>query len=219
MTGPGFDTGQDEVSMSKVRCYVTPNRLVRLLTEIGDVGMLAFTSMGMLGLLLVADILMQQGAFALGAFGALFDFLVHGVVALLVTYPLFRVYENRRRATALFCVVLLTATLIDLDHLPRIVAAGSLDLSRPLGVRLRQPTHSLTFAGLVGAFAYLVSRSRLVAWGVFAALSSHILRDASWGFTPILWPLSLQAIPPWIYYPSEVGLLVTSYLLMKKGWR
>jgi membrane-bound metal-dependent hydrolase YbcI (DUF457 family) len=198
---------------------VTPNRLIRLMTELGDIEMLAFTSIGMLAFLFVADTLLQQGPFTLGIFGALLDGLVHGVVALLVTYPLFVMHENRRRATALFWVVLLTGTLLDLDHLPRIIAAGSLDLPRVLGVRMRQPTHSLTFAGVVGAFAYLVSRSRLVGWGMFAAISSHVLRDASGGYTSILWPLSLHAVPQWIYYSSEVGLLVISYLLMKKGWR
>jgi membrane-bound metal-dependent hydrolase YbcI (DUF457 family) len=205
--------------MTKVRCYVTPNRLIRLLTELGELEMLAFTSIGMLAFLLVADTLIQQGPFAAGIFGALFDSLAHGIVALVVTCPLFGMDENRRRATALFWVVLLSGTLLDLDHLPRIVAAGSLDLPRVLGVSMRPPTHSLTFAGVAGAFAYLVSRSRLVGWGMFAALSSHVLRDASGGYTSILWPLSLQAIPQWIHYPSQVGLLVVSYLLMKKGWR
>lgn len=195
---------------------MTPNRLIRLLTELGDVGMPALTCMGMLAFPLIADALIEQPPFPLGTIGAVFDVLAHGVVALLVTCPLFVMHEDRRRAAALFCVVLLTATLIDLDHLPRIVAAGSLDLRRVVGVGMRQPTHSLTFAGVVGAVAYLVSRSRLVAWGMFAALSSHVLRDASGGNALILWPLSLQAIPQWIYYPSEVGLLVISYLLMKK---
>lgn len=198
---------------------MTPNRLIRLLTELGDIQVLPFTSMGMLAFLFVADRLIQEGPFARGIFGALFDSLAHGVVALLVTCPLFGMNENRRRATALYWIVLLSGTLIDLDHLPRIVATGSLDPPRVVGVRMRQPTHSLTFAGVAGALAYLISRSRLVGWGMFAALSSHVLRDASRGHTPILWPLSLQAIPQWIHYPSQVGLLVVSYLLMKKGWR
>ena len=48
------------------------------------------------------------------------------------------------------------------------------------------PTHSLTFALLVSGGGYLFSGSLTTAWVVFAALTSHVLRDASVGTAPLL---------------------------------
>jgi len=59
----------------------------------------------------------------------------------------------------------------------------------------RPPTHSLTFALLLGAAGHLLFGSLSVAWVVFAGLASHVLRDASVGTAPLLWPLGEWKIP------------------------
>jgi hypothetical protein len=170
---------------------------------------------GMLAMLFTADILNEQRPFAPRVFWALFDSLVHGLVALLVTLPILRVSGNTKQTVALFCLVFLSATLIDLDHF---VAARALDFGKALSLDVRPPTHSLTFAGLAGVIAFFVSRSSGVAWAIFAALSSHALRDASVGSTTILWPLPLLSIPRWTYYVGEVVLLLLTYILVSRSW-
>lgn len=189
------------------------------LGELGDLGMLAFITVGILVFVLLADflgdVLMEQRRFAVPSFRALFDPLVHGVLALLVTLPLIGRHATLRQTVTLFCLIFLTATLIDLDHF---VAAGSIELPHALDLRMRPPTHSLTFAGVLGVVAFLVSRSPVIGWGTFAALSSHVIRDASGGSTPILWPLSFEAIPRWAYYLGAVGLFLASYLVAETAW-
>lgn len=189
------------------------------LGQLGDLGMLAFTPVGILVFVFLADflgdLLMEQRRFAVPAFRALFDIAVHGVLALLVTLPLIGTQGSLRRTVALFCLIFLTATLIDLDHF---VAAGSLHLPPAMGLGMRPPTHSLTFAGVLGVVAFLVSRCPVVGWATFAALSSHVIRDASGSSTPILWPLSFVTIPRWAYYLGAVGLFLVSYLVAKTGW-
>ena len=181
--------------------------------------MLAFTSVGILVFVFLtdflADVLIEQRPFAVLAFRALFDVLVHAVLGLLVISPLIGTGGDVGRTGVLFSLMILTAILIDLDHF---VAAGSLDLPKTVSLGKRPPTHSLTFAGVLGVVAFLVSRSPVVGWGMFAALSSHVIRDASGGGTRILWPLSLEAIPRWVYYFGAVGLFLASYLLAKIGW-
>ena len=71
--------------------------------------------------------------------------------------------------------------------------------------------HSVTFALLVSGGGYLLSGSLVTAWIVFAALTSHVLRDASVGTAPLLWPLGDWKISRWVYYVGEVALMVVSY--------
>ncbi len=195
------------------------SKVAQRLAELGDLGMLAFSSVGILVFVFLtdflADVLIEQRPFAVLTFRALFDGMVHGVLGLLVTSPLIGTGGDVRRTGVLFSLIILTATLIDLDHF---VVAGSVDVPEAVSLGKRPPTHSLTFAGVLGVVAFLVSRSPIVGWGMFAALSSHVIRDASRGGTQILWPLSLEVIPRWVYYFGAVGLFLASYLLAKTEW-
>jgi membrane-bound metal-dependent hydrolase YbcI (DUF457 family) len=69
----------------------------------------------------------------------------------------------------------------------------------------------MTFALMVGGGGYLFSGSLITAWIVFAALTSHVLRDASVGTAPLLWPLGDWRIPRWAYYAAEMALMLASY--------
>jgi len=191
------------------------HRIARWLAEFGDQGSLAFTSIGIILFLLIVDALIERRPFAPRVFWALLDVLVSGILALLVVFPLFDAQAQARRTFSLFCLIFFTATLLDLDHF---IAARSLNLCDALTLKSRPPTHSLTFASVIGLAAALISRNPIIGWGMFAALASHILRDASGGITPIFWPLPLDAIPWWAYYGGEIGLFLTSFLLMRKGW-
>ena len=190
-------------------------RIARWLAEFGDQGSLAFTSIGIVLFLLIADILIERRPFAPRIFWALFDVLVNGILALLVVFPLFDAQAQGRRTFSLFCFIFFTAMLLDLDHF---IAARSLNLCDALTLKSRPPTHSLTFASVIGLATALISGNPAIGWGTFAALASHILRDASGGITPVFWPLPLDAIPWWAYYGSEVGLFLLSFLLMKRGF-
>jgi len=122
-------------------------------------------------------------------------------VALLVTSPIIRSGPAPRQ---LFALAFLAGTLVDVDHF---LAAGSRSLWTATHLEKRPPTHSVTFALLVSGGGYLFSGTFITAWIVFAALSSHVLRDASVGTAPILWPLGEWRIPRWAYWLGEVGLL------------
>jgi hypothetical protein len=185
-------------------------RVAQILKEPSTVK-LVFVSLGMLALLVIADVLVERRPFWSRTFWALFDVLIHGVVALVIGFPLLRACQTARQSTLLLVTMFLAATLIDLDHF---VAAGSFALSDALSLSMRPPTHSLSFAVILGSLATLISRNPLVGWGIFASVSSHVLRDAAGGITSIVWPLPLQSIPRWTYYAGEVGLLVVSFLLV-----
>jgi hypothetical protein len=142
------------------------------------------------------------------------DVLVHGLVAIIVTFPLVAVYQDTKSTILLFVTIYLTATLIDLDHF---AAAGSLDFSDALNLHVRPMTHSLTFAFMVGGVSYLLLRNPIISLALFLALASHVIRDAAGGPTPILWPLPFQSVPWWVYYAGEVLILCLSYLVMTKA--
>jgi membrane-bound metal-dependent hydrolase YbcI (DUF457 family) len=93
-----------------------------------------------------------------------------------------------------------------------------LELGDVLSLAIRPATHSLAFAGTVGILVLLVSRNPILGWIVFATLVSHVLRDAGGGETPILWPLSVTAIPRWTHYLGVILLLSISYLLSLPDW-
>jgi hypothetical protein len=58
---------------------------------------------------------------------------------------------------------------------------------------------------------YLFSGSLTTAWVVFAALTSHVLRDASVGTAPLLWPLGDWRIARWASWLGETGLMLLSF--------
>jgi len=158
-------------------------------------------------LLSCADRLIVRRPFWGRAFWAAFDVLVHGAVALVVTGSCIRQARSRKRAVALSGLAFVAATTLDVDHF---VAAGSLDIGPALALAHRPPTHSLTFALAVGAAVRLVSRDREASWLAFAGIASHVLRDAAMGTAPLLWPLSVDAVPRWAYLCGELGLLLAS---------
>jgi membrane-bound metal-dependent hydrolase YbcI (DUF457 family) len=137
---------------------------------------------------------------------------VHGVVALVVAGPCIRRAQSKRRALA--GLAFLSATALDLDHF---AAAGSLDIHAALALVKRPPTHSLAFALLSGIALSRLSRDRAAGWVAFAAVASHVLRDAAMGTAPLLWPLSFDHVPWWAYACGEVGLVWASYARTAKG--
>lgn len=135
---------------------------------------------------------------------------IHGLLALLVALPL--LIESLRPSLAngaakrgaepdvvggtsrLWAVsaVLMSAILIDVDHF---IAARSLSLDAALTLPMRPPSHSLTLALAVFCLAVLASRRLTFGYLLFAGLASHVLRDASGGATPFLWPLPGYSLP------------------------
>lgn len=183
--------------------------------EPDNVWILAMVPLGMIVFLLVADTLIERRPFAPRTFWALFDAPVHAILALLVVFPLLDTRAPAENTVVLICAVLLTGTLLDIDHF---VAARSLKINDVLILPMRPKTHSLVFAGAVGFLVVLVSRNPILGWIVFAALVSHVMRDAGGGKTPILWPLPVTAIPQWMYYLAVILLLSFSFMLKGQGW-
>jgi membrane-bound metal-dependent hydrolase YbcI (DUF457 family) len=161
----------------------------------------------LLALLSCADHVIVRQPVLGRAFWAAFDVLVHGAVALAVTGPCIRRAPNRRQAPLLAGLAFVPATVLDLDHF---ISAGTLDVNAALSLAERPPTHSLTFALLVGALAGLLCRDRAAGWVAFAGIASHVLRDAAMGTAPLLWPLGVDAVPWWAYASGEVGLMLGS---------
>lgn len=132
--------------------------------------------------------------------------------ALVVTAPLWlRPFLPRRAAAALVCGV-----LIDLDHTAR--GLFSFERSKlPYG-KMRPPTHSLGFAALIALLVGLITRRRdnavVLAWIPFAALASHLVRDASGDLCPIVWPARVRSIP-WSLYPLGIVVLLAGSLAIR----
>ena len=130
-------------------------------------------------------------------------------MALLVTSPIIRSGPAPRQ---LFALAFLAGTLVDVDHF---LAAGSRSLWTATHLEKRPPTHSVTFALLVSGGGYLFSGSLSTAWVVFAALTSHVLRDASVGTAPLLWPPWDWRLARWAYHMAELGPAVFSRWLAR----
>lgn len=141
-------------------------------------------------------------------FIALADIPINGITALLVVSPI--LYRFRSRLLAITSVAV--GVLLDVDH---VVKARSLSLEGILSIGGRPITHSLAFAFLLGIVALLLSRRFLGGWVVFAALISHLLRDAAGGLTPILYPLEAFQIP-FFYYPA--GLVALFIYSLDFSW-
>lgn len=153
--------------------------------------------------LFINDGLIAARPFFPSTIWALYDGVVHGLTGVFVLYPIYKKQANRY-----LIQVFLLAAVVDLDHF---IAAQSLSLTDALQLPLRPGTHSITFAILVATAGFLLTRNKIVGWIVFAALASHVVRDASGGITPIFHPLKRYGIPPWLYYASEIVLLYVSF--------
>lgn len=169
------------------------------------------------GVMLVGDALVFEWkpAFIPRSAWALLDSPVHAALALLVVAPLVFQMATRRgqhssptRLLARAGLTGLLAVFIDLDHF---VAAGSFSVAQAITLAGGRPdTHSLLLALGCGLLALTLTRSPVDGWLVFAALASHILRDAASGGTPLLWPLPFDRLSPAAYYTAELGLALIS---------
>lgn len=134
---------------------------------------------------------------------------VHALVALVVISP---IAFSRRTSKEIINVLIMTivlAVFIDLDH---IAAAGSFSLYAITHLYGRPFTHSIVFSLVAGLTMWLITRQFNVGWITFAALSSHVIRDASMGATPFfIWPLPFeQALPVFNYFGLEICLYLSS---------
>jgi hypothetical protein len=191
------------------------SHFVQRFSKLNDRWTLLFISLAIVAFLLSADTLIEHRPFAPRTFWALFDVFVHGVVALIVVLPVLGVRLETPMSILPLLAALFAATWLDLDHF---IAAGSLNIEDALSLATRPATHSLTFAGLVGIVSTLSSRKPVLGWVMFAALASHVLRDAAGGITLVLWPLPVTGIPWWSYYLAEITLFHISFLMRRRGW-
>ncbi len=126
--------------------------------------------------------------------------VIHGVVSLGVVLPIV-LASNRRLVYG--ALAFAGGPALDLDHA---VAAGSLNPRAIETLAHRPYTHSLIFALALTLIAFLLTRSRLAAWSVFAVIAAHLLFDAAGGDELILYPLRHPNGLPWLVCP--VGLVV-----------
>jgi hypothetical protein len=141
------------------------------------------------------------------ALWAILDNTIHALVAFLLLLPLF-LLRIRSLAVPLLGAVL--ASLIDLDHF---VAAGSFSLRDALSLPCRPWTHSLVFVLPAAALAGLLARRFWIFAVAAAALTSHILRDATTSPAPLLYPLPDVTLPWWAYALAFHLLMTASVLL------
>lgn len=152
-----------------------------------------------------ADLLMVNKPILSDEFWGLFDGFVHGVVAIIVLLP----FVKSKNDWKLIPVFFLLGGILDLDH---IISAKSFLISDIISLAHRPISHSITFVIILSSIFYLFSRN--VKWSViiFLSFSSHVIRDASSGVTPILYPLEIQSIPYSLYILLEILLILSTHL-------
>jgi len=150
------------------------------------------------------------GAFNL--YWPLLDSPVHATLALLVVSPLI-LRKSIHLTFKAIMVAGLAAVLLDLDH---VVAADSFFLYDITHLTARPDTHSLLFAIGCGLLASILNRNVTNGWLIFGALASHVLRDASIGTAPVLWPLSVDHLAIQAYYALQVGLYLLTLAASKR---
>jgi hypothetical protein len=152
---------------------------------------------------LISDWLIHQHLFFKQEYWGLYDNFVHGVIAVLVLFPFFKNISYKQIIT-----VFLIASLLDVDHF---AVNFSFSLTKAISLTMRPPTHSITFA--VAAASLVFPFSKKWSWIVFAAIASHVVRDAYGGGTPIFYPAKISMIPYWSYLAVEYLLLITSQII------
>lgn len=160
---------------------------ISLISGDNDLAMLVVSILALVAFLFVGDSLIANRPFFGRPFWPFVDSGVHGLVAFLVTTPIIRRAPTPQHLLAL---AFLAGTLVDLDHF---LVAGPRSFWAATHLGRRPPTHSVTFVLLVSGGGYLFSGSLTTAWVVFAALTSHVLRDPSVGTAPLLWRAGLCA--------------------------
>lgn len=132
---------------------------------------------------------------------AIWAVFIHSLLAVIVIAPIIW----RRPNWLLWAALAAFASVaLDLDH---VVAAGSLDPRNLEHLRIRPDTHSLLFACVLSLVGFAISRSWVVAWGVFAVLVSHLLFDAAGGSERWLYPLQSPTAIPWLACPVGICVL------------
>ncbi len=132
---------------------------------------------------------------------ALWAVLAHGSLGVIVVLP---IIWRRPRRVFLAGLAFLGAVALDLDH---VVVAGSFDPSSLEHLGHRPDTHSLLFVCALALIALAITRSRVIAWAVFAVLVSHLLFDAAGGSDRWLYPLQHPDAIPWLACPVGIALL------------
>lgn len=149
-----------------------------------------------------------------GEFWTLIDAPIHGLLAMLVTWPLAVRGQSTKKFLARLSLAGLVAVLIDLDHF---VAAGSFSLHAATHLGYRPITHSLMFALVSAIFVWRITRDPRDGCLWFIALASHLLRDASTGgIHYLLWPFGFDRLSIPAYYASQIGLSTAAWLI---AWR
>lgn len=134
----------------------------------------------------------------LSAVGAV---LIHGCISLFVVLPI--VLRSDRRFL-LAALAFMCGPALDLDH---VVVAGSLRPRALESLSHRPETHSLVFALLLTLLAFVLTRSRVFSWSVFAVVVSHLLWDAAGEGERWLYPLTRPDAIPWIACPAGIAAL------------
>ncbi|MEY4877189.1 MAG: transrane protein [Bacteroidota bacterium] len=166
---------------------------------------------------LISDWLIHQHYFFKQEYWGVYDNWVHGIIAVLIAFPLFvseKFGEPLRFAKLVqnAVVVFLIASLLDLDHF---AVNFSFSLTKAISLPMRPITHSLLFATLMSAAFFFITKNKKWTWLIFAAIVSHVVRDAYGGGTPIFYPAKISMIPYWSYLVSEYLLIISSFLISK----
>jgi membrane-bound metal-dependent hydrolase YbcI (DUF457 family) len=132
---------------------------------------------------------------------ALWAVLAHGALAIVVVLPILW----RTRAGALVTLAAFAGgSALDLDH---VIAAGSVLPASLEHLSHRPVTHSVAFVAILAALAWALTRSRVIAWCVFAIMVSHLLFDAAGGGVYWLYPLTSVDAVPWLAVPIGAAAL------------
>jgi membrane-bound metal-dependent hydrolase YbcI (DUF457 family) len=127
--------------------------------------------------------------------------LIHGGISLFVILPIV-LRSNRRIVFAVLAFI--GGAALDLDH---VVAAGSLRPQALETLQHRPDTHSLLFAMALTLLAFALTRSKPIAWSVFAVIVSHLLFDAAGGNEYWLYPLTHPESIPWLACPVGIAVI------------
>ncbi|HUZ00676.1 MAG TPA: metal-dependent hydrolase [Thermomicrobiaceae bacterium] len=133
----------------------------------------------------------------------LMDGLCHGGTALAVALP---ALPYVREPAAFLRVVLSTALLLDLDHIP---AARSFHLARTMTMEHRPPSHSVLTPLLFAILAERWRPERHLGLAALLGLGSHLLRDLGTGGAPIVHPRRIVTVPYRVVVPL-LGLVAIS---------
>jgi len=150
------------------------------------------------------------------------DEAIQASIATIVNIPIIIKLYYRDGLSLKLLTPAIASLCIDLDH---ILQAGTLDPRLILLETHRYPTHSLTFATVLGFLVYIVFRDPGFAWMVSTGISAHLLYDAATGGEiKILYPFLTinasnpsQRIPLYLLLLSYTVMFVATYFIYNKG--